>query len=242
MPGTGGFIGKARLEGGAGHGAVIFPAAGHHGTLHEHTADAHQKLNISSNRAQRDKPLGANTARPAVGSTDNHEISVSGRSHDGDEPLTERALQLTEPARLAHLYPDELEVQNAEAPDIEAPDTGVLFERSASAFGFTLGRSGPLVLLFADPACRWSRSAAARFGRAALDGRLRLRVIPVGVLGEDSVREAAAIASAPDPALAWFEGTGAPAGAEGARRIGRNNDSLQRLGRGCGAVDRLASA
>ena len=57
MPGTGGFIGKARLEGGAGHGAVIFPAAGHDGTLHEHAADAHQKLNISSNRAQRDKPL-----------------------------------------------------------------------------------------------------------------------------------------------------------------------------------------
>ena len=57
MPGTGGFIGKARLEGGAGHGAVIFPAAGHHGTLHEHAADAHQKLNISSNRAQRDKPF-----------------------------------------------------------------------------------------------------------------------------------------------------------------------------------------
>ena len=56
MPGTGGFIGKARLEGGAGHGAVIVPAAGHHETLHEHPADAHQKLNISSNRAQRDKP------------------------------------------------------------------------------------------------------------------------------------------------------------------------------------------
>ena len=57
MPGTGGFIGKARLEGGAGHGAVIVPAAGHHETLHEHPADAHQKLNISSNRAQRDKPF-----------------------------------------------------------------------------------------------------------------------------------------------------------------------------------------
>ena len=57
MPGTGGFIGKARLEGGAGHRAVIVPAAGHHGTLHEQAADAHQKLNISSNRAQRDKPF-----------------------------------------------------------------------------------------------------------------------------------------------------------------------------------------
>ena len=62
MPGTGGFIGKARLEGGAGHGAVIVPAAGHHETLHEHPADAHQKLNISSNRAQRDKPLQCITA------------------------------------------------------------------------------------------------------------------------------------------------------------------------------------
>ena len=57
MPGTGGFVGKARLEGGAGHGAVIFPAAGHDRTLHEHAAAAHQKLNISSNRAQKDKSL-----------------------------------------------------------------------------------------------------------------------------------------------------------------------------------------
>ena len=57
MPGAGGFIGKARLKGGAGHRAVVFPAAGHDRTLGEHPADAHQKLNISSNRAQRDKPL-----------------------------------------------------------------------------------------------------------------------------------------------------------------------------------------
>ena len=65
MPGTGGFIGKARLEGGAGHGAVIFPAAGHHGTLHEHPADAHQKLNISSNRAQRDTCLSMKLSKAA---------------------------------------------------------------------------------------------------------------------------------------------------------------------------------
>ena len=37
MPGTGGFIGKARLEGGAGHRAVIFPANGM--ALHEHPAE-----------------------------------------------------------------------------------------------------------------------------------------------------------------------------------------------------------
>ena len=83
-----------------------------------------------------------------------------------------------------------------EVPGAEAPGIEMLFERSGAAFGFTLGRSGPLVVLFADPACRWSRAAVARLGRPALDGRLRLRVIPVGVLGAASAREAAAIASA----------------------------------------------
>ena len=157
--------------------------------------------------------IGTNTAGPVFDGAGNAEASISVRSRNGDAPLTEGARQLADPARLAHLYAD----------DPEVPDTEVLFERSASAFGFTLGRSGPPVLLFADPACRWSRSAAARLGRAALDGRLHLRVVPVGVLGAASAREAAAIASAPDPALAWFEGSGAPAGAEGGRRIGRNN-------------------
>ncbi len=57
MPGAGGFIGKARLEGGAGHRAVVFPAAGHDRTLGEHPADGNRKPNMSSNRGQRDKPL-----------------------------------------------------------------------------------------------------------------------------------------------------------------------------------------
>ena len=56
MPGAGGFIGKARLEGGAGHRAVVFPAAGHDRTLGEHPADGNRKPNMSSNRVQRDKP------------------------------------------------------------------------------------------------------------------------------------------------------------------------------------------
>ena len=57
MPGAGGFIGKARLEGGAGHGAVMFPAAGHNGTIQEHPADGNRKLNILCDRNQREKPL-----------------------------------------------------------------------------------------------------------------------------------------------------------------------------------------
>ena len=126
----------------------------------------------------------------------------------------------TEASRHAHLYGGQAAMPHAEA----------LFERSASAFGFTLGRSGPLAVLFADPGCRWSRSAVVRLGHVALDGRLRLRVVPVGVLGVASAREAAAIASAPDPALAWFEGTRAPARPEGGRRIEDNNALYDRWG------------
>ena len=128
---------------------------------------------------------------------------------------------------LAHAYSEDSYV-----PDVEAPDTVVSFERSASAFGFTLGRGGPLVVLFADPGCRWSRSAVARLGGPALDGRLRLRVVPVGVLGAASAREAVAIASAPDPAMAWFEGTDAAGNAQGGRRIARNNGLFDAWGLG----------
>ena len=98
-----------------------------------------------------------------------------------------------------------------------------LFERSTAAFGFTLGERGPLAVLFGDALCRWSRAAAARLGREALAGRLRLRVVPVAVLGADAARRAAGIAASPDPALAWFEGAGAQANRQGAERISGNN-------------------
>ena len=143
-----------------------------------------------------------------------------------------------EPTLLAHGYEYGPDVPGTDAPGIEMPGAEVLFERSGTAFGFTLGRRGPLVVLFADPACRWSRAAVVRLGRPALDGRLRLRVIPVGVLGAASAREAAAIASAPDPALAWFEGAGAQARPEGGRRIAHNNDLFD--GWGLGAVPLIA--
>ena len=148
-----------------------------------------------------------------------------------------------DPTLLAHGYeygPDVpgTDAPGTEVPGAEAPGIEMLFERSGAAFGFTLGRSGPLVVLFADPACRWSRAAVARLGRPALDGRLSLRVIPVGVLGAASAREAAAIASAPDPALAWFEGGGAQARPEGGRRIAHNNDLFD--GWGLGAVPLIA--
>ena len=117
------------------------------------------------------------------------------------------------PTRLAHALRDAA----------EGPDAAALFARSASAFGFTLGDSGPLAVLFADPACRWSRAAAARLGREAVAGRFRLRVVPVGLLGAASARAAAAVASANDPARAWFERAAPEIRPEGRSRIVRNN-------------------
>ena len=57
MAGTGGLVGKARLEGGAGHRSVLFPAAGHVGTIREHKAPVNAKHHIWKSRNQRDKPF-----------------------------------------------------------------------------------------------------------------------------------------------------------------------------------------
>ena len=109
------------------------------------------------------------------------------------------------------------------------PDTStgvsraVLFERSASAFGFTLGERGPLVVLFGDPSCPWSRSAVARTGREAMAGKLRLHVVPVALLGGASAHRAAGIAASPDPAQAWFARNDGPADRHARDRIARNN-------------------
>ena len=87
-----------------------------------------------------------------------------------------------------------------------------LFERSASAFGFTLGERGPLVVLFGDPLCPWSRSAVARIGREAMAGKLRLHVVPVALLGAASAHRAAGIAASSNPAQAWFARDDGPSG------------------------------
>ena len=99
----------------------------------------------------------------------------------------------------------------------------VLFERSASAFGFTLGERGTLVVLFGDPSCPWSRSAVARIGREAMAGKLRLHVVPVALLGAASAHRAAGIAANSDPAQAWFGRNDGPAGQDARDRIARNN-------------------
>ncbi|MDE0407243.1 MAG: hypothetical protein OXN81_05210, partial [Alphaproteobacteria bacterium] len=124
----------------------------------------------------------------------------------------------------AHALPE------ATGPAVSAGSRSVLFERSAAAFGFTLGERGPLVVLLGDAMCPWSRSAAARLGREALAGRLQLHVVPVAVLGADAARRAAAIAAHPDPARAWFEGPERPADRLGGERLARNNALLDAWG------------
>ena len=132
------------------------------------------------------------------------------------------------PAMTAHA-----ELEGSVRPS-SSPSPTRLFERSAAAFGFTLGERGPVVVLLGDPACSFSRSAAARLGRAALDGRLQLRVVPVAVLGGAAARRAVAIAAHPDPARAWFEGGGTAdrtlGPKTGAERIARNNALLDEWG------------
>ena len=146
------------------------------------------------------------TARQVVlAGTPIGETLASDGPHGGDAPLGE--------VQLAHAYAD----------DPVVPGSDALLERTVSAFGFTLGNAGPAVAVFADPGCRWSRAAVARLARPALDGWLRLHVVPVGVLGAASAREAAAIASAGDPTMAWFDRAPGPASPEGGRRIERNN-------------------
>ena len=85
---------------------------------------------------------------------------------------------------------------------------------------------------FGDPRCPWSRSSVALLGREALDGRLRLHVVPVAILGAASARTAAGIAASPDPAQAWFERAGLPPDRTGAGRIARNNALLDEWGAG----------
>ena len=105
-----------------------------------------------------------------------------------------------------------------------------LFAKSAAAFGFTLGHRGRTALVFADPGCRWSREAVDALGKQAMAGRFRLRVIPVGVLGEESARAAVRIASSPDPALAWFGRDAAPEHRAGGMWIEESNAAFDRWG------------
>ena len=85
-----------------------------------------------------------------------------------------------------------------------ASSPAALLEAGMAAEGFDLGESGPQVVTFADPACPSSRAAVAMLAKRAVDGELRLRVVPVGMLGDRSKLLAGAVVSSGNRALAWF--------------------------------------
>ena len=110
---------------------------------------------------------------------------------------------------------------------LEAPggDVGDAIDQAA----FRVGTVGSDVVVFADPACSWSRATVARFAMAALEGHLVLHVVPVSVLGHDSAEMARAVIAAEDPAGAWFAASPGGDGGEDAH-LNANNRLLADLG------------
>ncbi len=101
--------------------------------------------------------------------------------------------------------PESPEIKSATATEAAGPlGAEDLLARTESLAGFKLGAAGPVLHVFADPGCPWSRSLVAGLGKQAAEGALRAHVIPVAILGSRSVAEAAAIAGAADPASAWL--------------------------------------
>ena len=125
--------------------------------------------------------------------------------------------------------------QPVQTAAIRTTDIEDLFKAAEGAFGFIVGSAAPpesattppVVHVFADPRCPYSRRHLAVLDDAATAGLLSVHVIPVAILGRASATLAAGIAGAPDPAAAW-NGTGPDAEtttelATGARRIKANN-------------------
>ena len=77
-------------------------------------------------------------------------------------------------------------------------------EEAIAQASLHLGAVGRDVVIFADPACSFSRTTVARFAMAALEGHLVLHVVPVALPGLGSAGMARAVIAADDPVGAWF--------------------------------------
>ena len=87
--------------------------------------------------------------------------------------------------------------------------------------GFSLGQAGPVVQIFADPTCSFSRGTVARFATAALGGKVQLTVIPVALLGADSAFQA--LAAIDGGGEAWFDRVSAEPTPVTAAAVRQNN-------------------
>ena len=121
-----------------------------------------------------------------------------------------------------------------EGPGPVDPAKAELEERFLEALqghGFTLGQKGPVVIVFADPECQWSRLAVAELADRAVEGALRVRVVPVALLGSQSALRAMVVLSSEDPALEWFSpGVSVQGAPEGADRVIDNNRRFEAWG------------
>ena len=121
-----------------------------------------------------------------------------------------------------------------ERPGAAGPESAALearFLESLQGHGFTLGQKGPVVIVFADPECRWSRLAVAELAERAVKGALRLRVVPVALLGRESALRAMVVLSSEHPELEWFSpGVAVKGEPEGADRVVDNNRRFEAWG------------
>lgn len=79
-----------------------------------------------------------------------------------------------------------------------------VFEAALAVEGFDLGERGPEVAIFADPTCVPSRAAVAELARRALEGGIRLRVVPVGARGAEAEAMAEVVLGSENRARTWF--------------------------------------
>lgn len=79
-----------------------------------------------------------------------------------------------------------------------------LAAQALRATGFTLGSAGVQILAFEDPNCLFCHKFSQASQPLIAQGKLQVRVIPVGFLkGPDSLGKAAAILQSSNPAAAW---------------------------------------
>lgn len=121
------------------------------------------------------------------------------------ERLAGRGVAETAPpqpgAARADASQDRLRTNGHDRPAVPAM---VALDLALAAEGFDLGKEGPQVAVFADPTCPPSRAAVAVLAGRALEGEVRLRVVPVGVRSDRAEVLAAAVLGSETRARTWF--------------------------------------
>lgn len=109
-----------------------------------------------------------------------------------------------------------------------------IFEAARAVEGFDLGDAGPEVVVFADPTCLPSRAAVAELARRALEGGIRLRVLPIGARSAEAEAMAGSVLVSEDRTRTWFtldRGGELPApGAEAVAGVALNRRLFERSG------------